>query len=190
MSWTRSDESENTVSPHTTAVRESRRIMKGFLQRNNTALAPRGQRGRSIRSLPVAGEFDDRYYFENLERLPEKQLSECGVAVGSDDERYNSRLSRNGNIDTLAQESKRVFSRRKSLIRLGRVRVRKEINAGTQVVLSSLALGAGSLTVTRQERTMADSLAKLADLTTIPCSKIRAAPEGHRSQTALFVSEF
>jgi len=92
-------------------------------------------------------EIDSPY--DALERLPQEQLSEYGVEVGSVEETYIFQAIKNECIDTCGQVSSE-FSRLKSFTGLDRVRARKENNVETHVVLSAVALVATSLTAKRQ----------------------------------------
>jgi hypothetical protein len=88
--------------------------------------------------------------FDALERLPQEQLSEYGVEVGSVEETYIFQAIKERMHRHLRAGVERVFSRLKSFTGLDRVRARKENNVETHVVLSAVALVATSLTAKRQ----------------------------------------
>jgi len=93
-------------------------------------------------------EIDSPY--DALERLPQEQLSEYGVEVGSVEETYIFQAIKERMHRHLLAGVERVFSRLKSFTGLDRVRARKEDNVETHVVLSAVALVAASLTAKRQ----------------------------------------
>jgi hypothetical protein len=93
-------------------------------------------------------EIDSPY--DALERLPQEQLSEYGVAVGSVEETYIFQAIKERMHRHLRAGVERVFSRLKSFTGLDRVRARKENNVETHVILSAVALVAASLTAQRQ----------------------------------------
>ncbi|MDL0129248.1 transposase (plasmid) [Halobacterium sp. MBLA0001] len=93
-------------------------------------------------------EIDSPY--DALERLPQEQLSEYGVEVGSVEETYIFQAIKERMHRHLRAGVERVFSRLKSFTGLDRVRARKENNVETHVVLSAVALVATSLTAKRQ----------------------------------------
>jgi hypothetical protein len=95
-------------------------------------------------------EIDSPY--EALERLPQEQLSEYGVSVGSVEETYIFQAIKERMHRHLRAGVERVFSRLKSFTGLDRVRARKENNVETHVVLSAVALVAASLTAQRQNK--------------------------------------
>ena len=95
-------------------------------------------------------EIDSPY--DALERLPQKQLSEYGVEVGSVEETYIFQAIKERMHRHLRAGVERVFSRLKSFTGLDRVRARKENNVETHAVLSAVALVAASLTAKRQEK--------------------------------------
>ncbi|WP_123619529.1 transposase [Halorubrum sp. CSM-61] len=95
-------------------------------------------------------EIDSPY--DALERLPQKQLSEYGVEVGSVEETYIFQAIKERMHRHLRAGVERVFSRLKSFTGLDRVRARKENNVETHVVLSAVALVAASLTAKRQDK--------------------------------------
>lgn len=88
--------------------------------------------------------------YDALERLPQEQLSEYGVEAGSVEETYIFQAIKERMHRHLRAGVERVFSRLKSFTGLDRVRARKEGNVETHVVLSAVALVAGSLTAKRQ----------------------------------------
>jgi hypothetical protein len=88
--------------------------------------------------------------YDALERLPQEQLSEYGVEVGSVEETYIFQAIKERMHRHLRAGVERVFSRLKSFTGLDRVRARKENNVETHVVLSAVALVAASLTAQRQ----------------------------------------
>ena len=90
--------------------------------------------------------------YDALERLPQKQLSEYGVEVGSVEETYIFQAIKKRMHRHLRSGVERVFSRLKSFTGLDRVRARKENNVETHVVLSAVALVAASLTAKRQDK--------------------------------------
>ncbi|ELY72900.1 hypothetical protein C488_14507 [Natrinema pellirubrum DSM 15624] len=95
-------------------------------------------------------EIDSPY--DALERLPQEQLSEYGIEVGSVEETYIFQAIKERMHRHLRAGVERVFSRLKSFTGLDRVRARKENNVETHVVLSAVALVATSLTTKRQGR--------------------------------------
>ena len=95
-------------------------------------------------------EIDSPY--DALERLPQEQLSEYGVEVGSVEETYIFQAIKERMHRHLRSGVERVFSRLKSFTGLDRVRARKENNVETHVVLSAVALVAASLTAKRQNK--------------------------------------
>ena len=95
-------------------------------------------------------EIDSPY--DALERLPQEQLSEYGVEVGSVEETYIFQAIKERMHRHLRAGVERVFSRLKSFTGLDRVRARKENNVETHVVLSAVALVAASLTAKRQNK--------------------------------------
>jgi hypothetical protein len=92
-------------------------------------------------------EIDSPY--DALERLPQQQLSDYGVEVGSVEETYIFQAIKERMHRHLRAGVERVFSRLKSFTGLDRVRARKENNVETHVVLSAVALVAASLTAKR-----------------------------------------
>lgn len=90
--------------------------------------------------------------YDALERLPQEQLSEYGVEVGSVEETYIFQAIKERMHRHLRAGVERVFSRLKSFTGLDRVRARKENNVETHVVLSAVALVAASLTAHRQNK--------------------------------------
>jgi transposase len=90
--------------------------------------------------------------YDALELLPQEQLSEYGVDVGSVEETYIFQAIKERMHRHLRAGVERVFSRLKSFTGLDRVRARKENNVETHVVLSAVALVAASLTAKRQEK--------------------------------------
>ena len=90
--------------------------------------------------------------YDALERLPQEQLSEYGVEVGSVEETYIFQAIKERMHRHLRAGVERVFSRMKSFTGLDRVRARKENNVETHVVLSAVALVAASLTAHRQNK--------------------------------------
>jgi len=123
-----------------------------------TAINPR--RSSSLKSIKQEikelfeehGEEIDSPY-DALERLPQQQLSEYGVEVGSVEETYIFQAIKERMHRHLRAGVERVFSRLKSFTGLDRVRARKEDNVETHVVLSAVALVAASLTAKRQSKT-------------------------------------
>ena len=95
-------------------------------------------------------EIDSPY--DALERLPQEQLSEYGVSVGSVEETYIFQAIKERMHRHLRAGVERVFSRLKSFTGLDRVRARKKNNVETHVVLSAVALVAASLTAQRQNK--------------------------------------
>jgi len=95
-------------------------------------------------------EIDSPY--DALERLPQEQLSEYGVEVGSVEETYIFQAIKERMHRHLRAGVERVFSRLKSFTGLDRVRARKQDNVETHVVLSAVALVAASLTAKRQKK--------------------------------------
>jgi len=95
-------------------------------------------------------EIDSPY--DALERLPQEQLSEYGVEVGSVEETYIFQAIKERMHRHLRAGVERVFSRLKSFTGLDRVRARKENNVETHAVLSAVALVAASLTAQRQNK--------------------------------------
>jgi len=95
-------------------------------------------------------EFDTPY--DVLEALPQQQLSEYGVEVGSVEETYIFQAIKERMHRHLRAGVERVFSRLKSFTGLDRVRARKEDNVETHVVLSAVALVAASLTAKRHDK--------------------------------------
>jgi len=95
-------------------------------------------------------EIDSPY--DALEQLPQEQLSEYGVEVGSVEESYIFQAIKERMHRHLRAGVERVFSRLKSFTGLDRVRARKEDNVETHVVLSAVALVAASLTAKRQNK--------------------------------------
>ena len=93
-------------------------------------------------------EFETPY--DVLDALPQQQLSEYGVEVGSVEETYIFQAIKERMHRHLRAGVERVFSRLKSFTGLNRVRARKENNVETHVVLSAVALVAASLTAKRQ----------------------------------------
>jgi hypothetical protein len=92
-------------------------------------------------------EIDSPY--DALERLPQQQLSDYGVEIGSVEETYIFQAIKERMHRHLRAGVERVFSRLKSFTGLDRVRARKENNVETHVVLSAVALVAASLTAKR-----------------------------------------
>jgi hypothetical protein len=90
--------------------------------------------------------------YDALEMLPQEQLSEYGVEVGSVEETYIFQAIKERMHRHLRAGVERVFSRLKSFTGLDRVRARKEDNVETHVVLSAVALVAASLTAKRQDK--------------------------------------
>jgi len=90
--------------------------------------------------------------YDALEILPQEQLSEYGVSVGSVEETYIFQAIKERMHRHLRAGVERVFSRLKSFTGLDRVRARKENNVETHVVLSAVALVAASLTAKRQNK--------------------------------------
>jgi len=90
--------------------------------------------------------------YEALEMLPQEQLSEYGVEVGSVEETYIFQAIKERMHRHLRAGVERVFSRLKSFTGLDRVHARKEDNVETHVVLSAVALVAASLTAKRQDK--------------------------------------
>jgi transposase len=95
-------------------------------------------------------EIDSPY--DALERLPQQQLSEYGVEVGSVEETYIFQAIKERMHRHLRAGVERVFSRLKSFTGLDRVRARKKNNVETHVVLSAVALVAASLTAKRHRK--------------------------------------
>jgi len=95
-------------------------------------------------------EIDSPY--DALEQLPQEQLSEYGVEVGSVEESYIFQAIKERMHRHLRAGVERVFSRLKSFTGLDRVRARKEGNVETHVVLSAVALVTASLTAKRQNK--------------------------------------
>jgi IS5 family transposase len=95
-------------------------------------------------------EIDSPY--DALERLPQEQLSEYGVSVGSVEETYIFQAIKERMHRHLRAGVERVFSRLKSFTGLDRVHARKENNVETHIVLSAVALVAASLTAQRQNK--------------------------------------
>jgi hypothetical protein len=93
-------------------------------------------------------EIDSPY--DALERLPQEQLLEYGVEVGSVEETYIFQAIKERMHRHLRAGVERVFSRLKSFTGLDHVRARKENNVETHAVLSAVALVAASLTAKRQ----------------------------------------
>lgn len=95
-------------------------------------------------------EIDSPY--DALEQLPQEQLSEYGVEVGSVEESYIFQVIKERMHRHLRAGVERVFSRLKSFTGLDRVRARKEGNVETHVVLSAVTLVSASLTAKRQNK--------------------------------------
>ena len=93
-------------------------------------------------------EIDSPY--DALEMLPQEQLSDYGVEVGSVEETYIFQAIKERMHRHLRAGVERVISRLKSFTGLDRVRARKEDNVETHVVLSAVTLVAASLTAKRQ----------------------------------------